>query len=410
MRHQLLRPIGAVAVIALAALTMARVNCLAQTSTPGFQPPAAQNAAPAPKTPWGEPDLQGIWSVELLVPMERPAGVTAEFYTEEEVAELDGQRAGKSVFGNHLRDRPRSEADVSGAYNAVFTSQRPTSRRTAMIIDPPNGKLPPFTPEAQERRAAYQEYQRALLQHTTVCQENERNCRGGEYGPPSPRLSEDPPEYPSAGVAPINRADGPEDRGLSERCLAGTLPHLRGGFTGLFRRIVQSPGVVTLFYGSGQGQGFSRNVPITTSPHLPPSVRQWWGDSRGHWEGDTLVVDVTNFTPMTEIQGSHENLHLVERWTRTGPDTLEVVSTMEDPTVWTQPWTVIQEFKMQSNEANRIYTEPRCHEGNFGMLGVLAGARSVEQAYEEGSGPHPASKCLSGCGGSTDGRDPLALR
>ena len=168
MRHQLLRPIGAVAVIALAALTMARVNCLAQTSTPGFQPPAAQNAAPAPKTPWGEPDLQGIWSVELLVPMERPAGVTAEFYTEEEVAELDGQRAGKSVFGNHLRDRPRSEADVSGAYNAVFTSQRPTSRRTAMIIDPPNGKLPPFTPEAQERRAAYQEYQRALLQHTTV--------------------------------------------------------------------------------------------------------------------------------------------------------------------------------------------------------------------------------------------------
>ena len=99
---------------------------------------------------------------------------------------------------------------------------------------------------------------------------------------------------------------------------------------------------------------------------------------------------------MTEIQGSHENLHLVERWTRTGPDTLEVVSTMEDPTVWTQPWTVIQEFKMQSNEANRIYTEPRCHEGNFGMLGVLAGARSVEQAYEEGSGPHPASKCLSG--------------
>ena len=132
MRHQLLRPIGAVAVIALAALTMARVNCIAQTSTPGFQPPAAQNAAPAPKTPWGEPDLQGIWSVELLVPMERPAGVTAEFYTEEEVAELDGQRAGKSVFGNHLRDRPRSEADVSGAYNAVFTSQRPTSRRTAM--------------------------------------------------------------------------------------------------------------------------------------------------------------------------------------------------------------------------------------------------------------------------------------
>ena len=165
MSHQPLRSIGVVAVIALVSLTMARVNGRAQTSTPGLQPAPAQNAAPAPgqanapKTPWGEPDLQGIWSVELLVPLERPAGVTTEFYTEEQVAEIDGQRAGKSVFGNHLRDRPRSEADVAGAYNAVFTSQRPTSRRTAMIIDPPDGKLPSFTPEAQQRRAAYQEYQ-----------------------------------------------------------------------------------------------------------------------------------------------------------------------------------------------------------------------------------------------------------
>ena len=165
-----------------------------------------------------------------------------------------------------------------------------------------------------------------------------------------------------------------------------------------------------MFYDAGQGQGFTRNIPITTAPHLPSSVRQWWGDSRGHWEGDTLVVDVTNFTPKLDFLRAHENLHLVERWTRTGPDTLEVVSTIEDPTVWTRPWTVIQEFKMQNNEANRIYNEPRCHEGNFGMVGLLAGARAVEKEYEEGSGRHPASLCIGACGINAEGLDPLALR
>jgi hypothetical protein len=407
MRYRRFRLVGAVAAAALALVTMGRVNGHAQTSTPAGQTAATPQAADAPQTPWGEPDLQGIWSAELLVPLQRPAGVSSDFYTEEEVAELDGQRVGKSVFGNHVRDAPGSEADVSGAYNAVFTSQRPTGRRTGMIIDPPDGKMPSLTPEAQQRAAAYQEYKVALLQHTNVCRDNP-DC---EHGPPSPRLSEDPPVYPAAGVGPINRVDGPEDRGLSSRCLSGTMPNFTGGFTGVFRRIVQSPGVVTVFYDAAQGQGFTRNIPIGTAPHLPSHVRQWWGDSRGHWEGETLVVDVTNFTPKTEYRGSRENLHLVERWTRTGPDTLEVVSVVEDPTAWTRPWTVIQEFKMQSNEANRIYAEPRCHEGNFGMLGELAGARAVEQAYEEGRGPHPATRCTGGCGGrSREGFDPLALR
>ena len=416
MNYRLFWSIGVVAVIALVVVTTARAINQVQTNTTVLQRAPAQNAAPAPdtaaapKTPWGEPDLQGIWSVELLVPLERPAGVTGEFYTAEEVAELDNLRAGYSVFGNHLRAEPGSEADVTGAYNAVYTSQRPTGQRTAMVVDPPDGRIPSVTSEAQQRATAYQEYKLALLQHTAVCRDSEPACQGGEYGPPSPRLSEDPPEYPAAGIAPINRADGPEDRGLSERCLFGNLPHVRGGFTGVFRRIVQSPGGVTIFYDAEQGQGFTRNIPITTAPHLPLNIRQWWGDSRGHWEGATLVVDVTNFTYKTDFLGSRENLHLIERWTRTGPDTLEVVSTIEDPTVWTQPWTVIQEFKMQDNEANRIYTEPRCHEGNFGMLGALAGARAVEQEYEAGSGRHPASLCIGTCGLNTDGLDPLALR
>jgi hypothetical protein len=127
-------------------------------------------------------------------------------------------------------------------------------------------------------------------------------------------------------------------------------------------------------------------------PHLPASIRQWFGDSRGHWEGKTLVIDVTNFSPKVDFQGSRENLHLVERWTRTGPDTIEYIVTVEDPTTWTRPWTAKQEFTRQSDYDNRIYTEPRCVEGNYGLPGILKAARVEERAYAEGRGPHPATK------------------
>ena len=405
MRYRLLRAIGVAALTAFAVVTVAHVT---QTSAVALKPAPGQNASEPEateslRTPWGEPDLQGIWSIELLVPLERPAGVTTEFYTEEQVAELDRERLDYSVFGNHLRADPGSEADVAGAYNAVFTSQRPTGRRTGMVIDPPDGRVPPVTPEAQERQGVMREYQLALLQNTVVCRDGLPGCRGGQYGPPSPRRAERPPFYSTSNV---NRADGPEDRSLGERCMSGSLPHFRGGFTGVFRRVVQSPGVVTMFYDSGQGQGWNRVIPITDAPHLPSHVRQWWGDSRARWEGDTLVVDVTNFSPKRDYRGSRENLHLVERWTRTGPDTMELITTLEDPTVWTRPWTVIQEFNMQSNEANRVYYEPRCHEGNYGLPGVLVGARAEEEAFAEGRGPDPATRCLAGCAPS-EGRDPL---
>ena len=127
------------------------------------------------------------------------------------------------------------------------------------------------------------------------------------------------------------------------------------------------------------------------SPHLPADIRQWYGDSRGHWEGNTLVVDVTNFSPKTD-QGSRENLHLVERWTRTGPTTLEYVVTIDDPTVWTRPWTAKQEFTRQSEEENRIDDEPRCIEGNLGPPGLLHGRRAEEIAFPEGRGCGPATR------------------
>ena len=130
---------------------------------------------------------------------------------------------------------------------------------------------------------------------------------------------------------------------------------------------------------------------MNDSPHLPDRVRQWFGDSRAHWEGDTLVIDVTNFSPKQDFMGSRENLHLVERWTRTGPETLRYEVTIEDPTVWVQPWTVKQEFRKQSDQENRIYYEPRCHEGNYGFPALLRGARLADQRYAEGTGPHPAT-------------------
>jgi hypothetical protein len=242
-----------------------------------------------------------------------------------------------------------------------------------------------------------------------VCKNKVRGaCDDGTYGPPSPKRAELPPYYVTVA---INRGDGPEDRALGERCMSGNLPEFAGGFVGIYRRIVQSPGVVSIYYDSGQGQGWTRVIPVTTAPHLPSHVRQWWGDSRGHWEGNTLVVDVTNFSAKTDFQGSRENLHLVERWTRTDRNTIELAATMEDPTTWTRPWTVKQEFNKQSDEANRIYTEPRCHEGNFGLMGLLAGARTEEKAFAQGRGPDPARRCTAGCGYDPEGAaDPLALR
>jgi hypothetical protein len=201
----------------------------------------------------------------------------------------------------------------------------------------------------------------------------------------------------------INRADGPEDRSLGERCLGGTLPDF-GNFVGGFSRIVQAPGHVSIYNEMG-AQGWPRVIPITTAPHLPATVRQWRGDSRGRWEGNTLVVDVTNFSPKSDFQGAHENLHLVEHWTRLDADTLEYVVTIDDPTTWTRSWTVKQELKKQSDAANRIYYEPRCHEGNYAMPTLLMGARVTERAYAAGRGPDPGTLCtvIAGCGGFVRG-------
>jgi hypothetical protein len=289
-----------------------------------------------------------------------------------------------------------SEQDVGGAYNStIFLTHKPTGKRTSLIVDPPNGRVPPFTPEAQARRAAMRQYEQALLRATDVCKKQIAGCIGGTFGPPSPRRNDPPPFYP---VGSINRADGPEDRGLSERCMSARLPDFSGA-AGFVLQIGQSKGVVSIFYDTGQGQGWQRVIPITDRPHLPAHVRSWWGDSRGRWEGNTLVVDVANFSAKTDFQGSRENLHLVERWTRIDAQTIEYEVTVEDPTTWTQPWRITQELTKQPDGPNRIYKEPRCHEGNHGMPAMLSGARAAERAFAQRRGPDPATSCISGCGG-----------
>jgi hypothetical protein len=360
------------------------------------QTPTSTTASDSPKTPWGEPDLQGIWTNDYETPLQRPARyANKEFFTDEERAELDRLRAGRLAEDNRPHSRG-SEQDVSGAYNAaIFLTHKHTGRRTSLIVDPPDGRIPPFTPEAKAKRDAMRQYQLALLQATDECKNQMPACQGGSYGPPSSRRTEPPPHYPTGS---INRADGPEDRGLSERCMAARLPDF-GGAAGFFLQIVQSQRTVSILYDTGQGQGWQRVIPITDRPHLPSHIRQWWGDSRGRWEGDTLVVDVTNFTPKVDFQGSSENLHLTERWKRTDPKTIEYVVTLEDGTVWTRPWTIKQEFSRQSDQPNRIYREPRCHEGNHGMPALLAGARAEERAFAARRGPDPATLCTSGCGG-----------
>jgi hypothetical protein len=188
--------------------------------------------------------------------------------------------------------------------------------------------------------------------------------------------------------------------------LTGGLPELgAGNGGGSFRRIVQTPAGIAMYYDVGQGQGWQRNIVMNGSPHLPASLRQWYGDSRGYFEGDTLVIDVTNFSPKHDYRGSREKLHIIERWTRTSPTTLDYAVTIEDPTVWTRPWTVKQEFTKESNEENRIYYEPRCVEGNIGFPTLMKASRLEDIAFTQGKGPDPLTKD-NATGGIND-PDPL---
>ena len=300
-------------------------------------PAAAQSHATAKKrlttrrTPDGHPDLQGIWSNATITPFERPRELGGkEFFTEEEAAEYE-----KKVVEAANRDRRSSDAtaDLGGAYNEFWfdrgTKVVPT-RRTSLVVDPPDGRVPSLTPAAQKAAAA-----RAAIARR-------------------------PPE-------------GPEDLAPAVRCLVWPTsgpPMLPNAYNNYYQ-IVQGPGYVAILVEMIHDM---RVIPLDGRPHLPASIRQWMGDSRGRWEGDTLVVDTTNFSDKTNLRGSDKDLHLIERFTRTSENTIMYQFTVDDPTAFTHVWKGEVPF---TKAPGPIY-EYACHEGNYSMAGILKGARAQE--------------------------------
>ncbi len=368
MRRRLPKALGAAAVLAIV-MVLPRLTTV---------PVVGQGRS---TTEWGHPNLEGIWVDVYATPFERaPELGEREFTTAEERAARDQANMGNA--GRDIRGPAGSPQDVSGAYNAVYTSVKPAGPRTSLVVDPPNGRIPARTPEAERADEIRRDWRVMLMRNTPTCEQGAPACEGGQYGPPSPRRFDVPAFY---NTLRMNRHDGPEDQSLGDRCMLGATPDLNG-----FRRIVQGQDSLAIGYDTGQGQGFQRIIYLSGS-HPPSQIRLRHGDSRGQWEGDTLVIETTNFSPKFPFRGSGPNLTLIERYTRVDADTLDYEVTVEDPTVWVASWTVRQELKRQSDEQNRIYYEPRCHEGNYGLSAMFIGARVREQEFVAGRGPDPFS-------------------
>jgi len=295
---------------------------------------SAAEAYTVPRTSWGHPDLQGVWDYRTITPLERrPELADREFYTEEEVAQLEGRAT----------RRMEQPPDLSGPANLVHAEYLTDpgrlldeSHRTSLIIDPPNGRLPPLTPEAQSRQAQARP--------------------AGAAGAPA---------------RPGGRADSYTDRSLLERCItrgaAGApMPTLYNNNV----RIAQAPTHVAIVH---EMVHETRIVPLDGSPFS--NVRSYMGESRGRWEGDTLVVETRNFNGKAPFRGAAKNLKVVERYTRTAPDKVAFEVTFEDDTQWTQPWTAA--YTMNTAEGE-LY-EYACHEGNYGLRNILENARDEER-------------------------------
>jgi hypothetical protein len=311
--------------------------CLAAVSMTGQTP-----AKPAsPRTPWGDPDLQGTWFVLADVPLERSAANAGkEFLTDAEVAAAD-EKKGLNP-GRNARAADKSQ-DVSGAYNAVFNSVLKTGKRTSMITDPPDGKIPPLVPGAsQAARAGF------------------------------------------AGLGLGNGAgqnDNPETVPQSPRCLGVPMPFLPLNTLfaqGTVMQVVQAPKSMGIYMEDDHAGGGNRVIFMDGSPHLPSKLKFFLGDSRGHWEGNALVVETTNFSQ--GFRGSNiETYKMIERFTRVDANRLRREITFDDPKTWTKPWTVVIEMGRAPSERHMIF-DSACHEGNYGMTGLLVGTRKEEQA------------------------------
>jgi len=316
-----------------------------------FAPVAGQKAAaattskaagtaewtPASRTPDGQPDIQGFWNYQTATPLERPKEfANKEFLTPEEAAKVEAKALADS--DNEVLTGAPERGDP-GTYNNFWNDKGllvvPT-RRTSLIVDTPDGKMPPLTPEAQKKRAANIAYRRAHPADTWV------------------------------------------ERGPNERCLSRPIPRILSSYK-MGVQILQVPGYVVVHYEYFHD---TRIIPLDGRRHLDKSIQQWTGDSRGHWEGNTLVVDVTNFNEgeteiVRSVQGlDQKTLHLTERFTRVAPDLLNYSVTFDDPATWTRPWTIENPWHA---DRVQVHYEDACNEGNHGIVGILSGARADER-------------------------------
>ena len=333
--------------LAVSVVLLAPVPVEGQIATTGAQTGASGTV---PRTAWGQPDLQGVWDFRTLTPMERPEELAdKQVLTAEEAAQFrEGRLAEIAARDDEV------PADIVGNYNQFWFDRGTTvveTNRTSLVVDPPDGRIPPLTPAAQERQVAIEEARRGI---------------GGDEPTPGGWLDDLGPG------------------GLRVRCILGfnSGPPMTPSAYNNNVQLIQTPEQVVILNEMNHN---ARIVPLDGRPHLGPHLRQWVGDSRGRWDGDTLVVETTNFLRETAVlQGqSTANLHLVERFTRVDADTLLYEVTIDDPTTWTRPWTYAVPM-MKNSEPLYEYA---CYEGNYAMEVILAGARAKERATEEAGTP-----------------------
>jgi hypothetical protein len=340
------------AMMVAASVLSTSVRAAAQSPAPAASAKkAASTAWSAPRTPDGQPDLQGVWISISATPLERPAALKDRpSLTDKEVAELQQRAdrifktgnsdfaAGDGVFLAALENREVFKS-VTSTHGSEDMVDREFDHHTSLVVDPADGRIPPLTAEARQRQASI--------------------AKTGQ------------------------RPAGPQDLSNALRCLSWSVPRLGGRYGAgdlAYYQIFQSPGYVVLYLEVGHE---ARIIPLDGRPHIPATVRQWGGDSRGHWEGTTLVVDTTNFSPKSNFMGAGEKLHLVERFTRIAADRIRYEMTIDDPTTWTAPWKAEMPLKQSPV---KVY-EYACHEGNATMVsGMLLGARADERAQEAANG------------------------
>ena len=295
------------------------------------------------RTPDGQPDLQGVWVSNRATPLERPAEYAQRpLLTDAEVAEfqkryqrifMDGgsSYAGADAAFNAASQNRDRVLNAGAMVSSVFMIDLVFDNRTSQVIDPPDGRIPPVTLEGQKKRAAQQAKARQL-------------------------------------------PESAEDLGNAQRCITWGVPRIGTYGVGPFayNQIFQGPGYFVLLM---EQVHQARIIPLDGRPHLPQSLRQWDGDSRGRWEGDTLVVDTTNFSPKSNFMASSDNLHLTERFKRVAADRIEYTITVDDPTMWTKPWTVMIVLGKTTDPIHEF----ACHEGDYSTPGTLSAARAEEK-------------------------------